>query len=88
MTLRRQDHTHKWRDKADRNRRLDSEARARFQFDTTDLETVLFLFPEAEPTLFSKLDREISREVRQAQATPAKLVRRTPATATTPKRSR
>lgn len=61
--LRTQDHTGKWRDKAARIRALDKTGRQRFKFDADDLDTVVFLFPEAADTLRKMLAEQIDDEL-------------------------
>jgi hypothetical protein len=62
-TLKAQDGTHKWRQKADRLRTLGPQDRERFKPDLGRLELLLFLFPDAAPTIADRLDSEVAKEV-------------------------
>lgn len=61
--LKTQDGTRKWRQKADRLRALAPEDRERFKPDLGRLELLLFLFPDAAPTIVDRLDSDVAKEV-------------------------
>lgn len=61
--LKDQDGTRKWRQKADRLRNLGTQDRGRFKPDLGRLALLLFLFPDAAPTIVEGLDSDVAKEV-------------------------